>query len=159
MLALTIGLLVIVGGIGCRSTKARSISISIPVLPYLQSPMGKTSSIFPTLEIFNSRGELIYLNHDGKGNAEVLKSLPQSLGQLKSILGKPSLSEETENLQGLTVEDRRTLLQSRLPTVVSIFLEECHSCSIQEQVVDDVGVSLTSKGINSVVIYVMRSIA
>lgn len=150
---------------GCRTplggVRGVSRSVTLPLLSFVQSPAGAMGSkggivLFPALEVFDSSGALVYTSHDASANAAVLNGLPGSLASFKPISGGGQLSTVTERLAGLNDEDRRSLLESRLPTVVSVSLDGCEGCSVQEEAVGRDTDRLLAHGVNTLVIRVSR---
>lgn len=127
-------------GSGCHmgGHRGASISLTVPVVSYLQSQSslaGKGSPIanFPTLEIFDRTGQAVYQSHDAGKNAELLRSLPEAMEGLKTLPNHATLSQVIETFPGLAEKDRDALLDYRRPTLLSLSLEDCHACELQEQ--------------------------
>ncbi len=144
--------------LGCRTSSvppsALSLSVTVPALTFLKSPLGSNAD-FPTLEVFDSQGEMVYLGQVGSSNVTTLKSLPDSVAGLHVLPGKLTLAQITDKLPGLQDDKRNKLLHSHLPTAVSISLEECHACTIQNEALgEEAKKSLLSRGVNLVLIQV-----
>lgn len=149
--------------VGCRSSNAVagdgiSLSASLPLRSYVQSAIvgGNGGKVyFPQLQIYNASGSLIYTSHNPVENAQTLKTLPENLQALQPIPKAPGLSgiiETMPDFQGKKDE----LLNRKRATVLSVFLEECHACSLQEDALDNTQKQLLNHGINLLVVRVAR---
>jgi hypothetical protein len=149
---------------GCHSGGHRGVTVSltIPVVPYLQSQFagaGKAKPVadFPTLEVFDRTGQAVYQSHNAGRNAELLRSLPQAMNGLKTLPGRATLSEVVETFSGVAEKDRKALLDHSRPTVLSLSLEDCHACTLQEETLGpEMEKSLAADGFNLVVIRLSR---
>jgi len=150
---------------GCRTAGHRegvALSLTVPLLSFLHARPGESGTKnamvdFPTLEVFDRAGQLVYLSHDAGKNIELVKSLPGALDRLTELPNRPTLLQVVGDLPGMTEEDKDTLLHSRQPTLIAFSLEDCHACSVQEEALGPETVkNLTAYGLNSLIIRVSR---
>jgi hypothetical protein len=150
---------------GCRMASHRdgvALSLTVPLLPFLQARPGESGMKnaivdFPTLEVFDGAGQLVYLSHDADKNIALVKLLPGALDRLTELPNQPILLQVIGSLPGLTEGDKVSLLHSRQPTVIAFSLEDCHACSAQEEALGPETLkNLTVHGLNSLMIRVSR---
>lgn len=147
---------------GCRTAdgagKGVSRSLTVPLLSFAQSQAGAGGIIrFPTLEIFDRDGALVYLGSNAGSNAALVKALPGLFPGLRKIPGRMELAAVIDKLPGLNAEDRESLLGNRLPTVVSIDLDQCEACAVQDRALaGDAKSLLSAQGFNTFLIRVSR---
>lgn len=137
---------------------ATSIEMSMPEFfqAWTAGAGGKGARVyFPTLEVFDSNGQLIYQGHNAVQNANAVRQMPAYLSGLKAIPNAARLDQVTTGLMRLP--QRASILASHQPTIVSVFLQDCHSCSLQEDALVSTRVQeLARQGINLIVIHVTR---
>lgn len=150
---------------GCHNADRRngvSLSLTVPLLTFIQATpaeSGVSNAIvdFPTLEVFDSAGQLVYRSHEAVKNVELVKSLPGALAGLTVLPNQPKLRQVVANLPGLAEADQEALLQSLKPTVIAYSLEDCRACSSHEEALKPDTVSnLVAHGLNSLMIRVSR---
>ena len=150
---------------GCRNTGARdgiALSFTVPVLTFLHAESGDNGmknglADFPTLEVFDRTGQLVYRSHDAGQSVALVKSLPGSLNSLTQLPNQPKLPQVLGSLPGLAEADKGVLLNSSQPTVISYSLEGCEACSVQEEALGPETVkNLAAHGLNSLMIRVSR---
>jgi len=88
-------------------------------------------------------------------NAKILRNLPANLQSLRPYNGVPQLSDAVEAVPGFR-ERKREILAGERFTVLSVFLENCHACTTQEDAIDDVQQRLQAEGVNLLVIRVSQ---
>ena len=142
---------------GCRR-EAVSLSVSLPVLSYMQSQPGGLSGgaviDFPLLEIFDHQGRLVYADHNGRRNAAVLASLPNGIGE---AAGASETLARTLAVFPLAKRDRARVLDNRRITVLSLSLEDCKACILQEEALNPERTkTLIAAGINVVAVRLIR---
>jgi hypothetical protein len=114
-----------------------------------------THLYFPLLQIYDSKGRLVYVGHIAKENASVLEQTPANIDSLQHVPEAVSLGDVIKELPDF--ESRRDdLLKSNKATVLSVFLEDCHACSIQEHTLDATQNQLLHRGVNLLVIHVAK---
>jgi len=137
-----------------------SSTIQLPLRTFAQSWNGSHGGkgvmiYFPMLELFNESGDLIFAGHDPGQNSKILKGLPGTLHALKPIGGGDSLVRVMQKFP--QIPNRDALLSDRRPTVLSVFLQDCHACSLQESALDQgTEGEIRKNGMNLVVINVER---
>ncbi len=150
----------------CTSRPARQdtqgvfISTRLPLASYVQaaspgSPGKGTKLFFPQLDIYDESGDLIYSSHESIENARVLKELPGSIQNLHPQPGAPRVAEIIQALPNFRAQEEKILKHHNV-TVLSVFLENCHACTIQEDALDDSQRRLLDDSINVLVIRLSR---
>jgi hypothetical protein len=150
---------------GCRKAGSRdgvALSYTVPVVTFLHAGSGENGmknaiADFPTLEVFDRTGQLVYRSHDAGQSVALVKSLPGALNSLTQLPNQPDLPQVVGSLAGLAEADKGLLLNSRQPTVISYSLEGCEACSVQEEALGPETVrNLSAHGLNSLMIRVSR---
>ncbi len=136
------------------------ISEDISLKSYVHLAIGKNGSkeskfFFPVLQVYNSKGQLVYANHDAAANATTLGRLPGGAASLPLIPDTALLSAVTKELASDTAREDK-LLQTGRSTVVSVFLEDCHACSVQEEALDNTQTRLRDEGMNLLIVHVAK---
>lgn len=158
---------VLVAILGCRQNgpaknKSNVISLEIPIKAYVKLKLGLNGSkesrfYFPTLEAYNTVGDLVYASHDVKQNEVLLRGLPESILTLKPLSLAIPLStiaaeypKLAEKADGLTHQSRATIL--------AVDLQDCHACSIQEQTLNDLDIEnrAPKMGLNYISIKILK---
>jgi hypothetical protein len=149
----------------CRElehTEGVALSLNVPVQTFLEAKAAKGSLKnaivdFPTIELYDRAGLLIYRSSNAVDNAALVRSLPGALKNLTQIPNQPQLSRVLDTLPGLVNADKLALLNSRRPTLIDYSLEECDACRVQEEALGPETVrSLESRGLNLLAIHVSR---
>jgi hypothetical protein len=136
------------------------LSSSVPLKSYVKFAVGMnghkdTHLYFPLLQIYDSEGRLVYVGHVAKENALVLEQTPDNISSLQHVPEAAPLGDVIKELPEF--ESRRgELVNSNRATVLSVFLEDCHACSIQEQTLDTTQKQLLRRGVNLLIIHVAR---
>jgi hypothetical protein len=102
--------------------------------PLLKPRSSSDSYLFPSLDVYDKNGLLILRGRQITENLTIISRL-SNLGDSKNILEEPTLEERL----CATGQDSKALLRAlkngRI-TVLSIMLEQCESCSVQQQALD-----------------------
>lgn len=157
----------ITGFSGCERAKPSPtsagfvISSDMPLNAYVHLDIGRngnpdTRFDFPVLQIYDESGELIYAGHNAEQNANALKGIPESTTYLARVAGAKALGDVIKQLPEFEVR-RDEVTHSRRLTAVSVFLENCHACSTQEESLDKTQGRLHDSGVNLLVIHVSRT--
>jgi hypothetical protein len=157
LLAAAVGCACSAGGSEARGVL---ISTSLPLNSYVAAISHRSAGkqpqfFFPQLEIYDGSGNLIYTSHESFENAKVLKELPAGIRSLRSTPETARLAEVLEEVPDFRARKREILGRSRI-SVVSVFLEECHACEIQEDALAGAENRLLDEGVNLLVIRVSR---
>jgi hypothetical protein len=155
------------GSSGCRSNSSGRVgngfvlSSDLSFQSYIRFAVGANGHkgaqlFFPLLEVYDPTGHLIYVGHDSKSNAALLKNLPQDLQSLQPIPGASQLPDVMKQLPDFESKAQDVLSSNRV-TVLSVFLENCHACTVQEATLDDTQSRLRDLGINLLTIRVART--
>jgi len=160
--AVCLGLLLAGCFAACRraNTEGALVSASLSLRSYVQSnlhggPGNGAGVFFPQLEIYNRLGELVYSSHESLANARILQSLPGSIDGLRPKPEGGHLAEVLEETPEFR-ERKQDVLGRRHISVLSVFLEDCHACAVQEGALSDAQNRLLSGGVNLLVIRVSR---
>ena len=133
-----------------------SISTSLPLASYVKAGAGKGAKFFfPQLEIYDESGDLLYSSHESIENARVLKELPGGIQSLRSKPDAPRLAEVMDAVPAFRARKEEILGQHRV-SVLSVFLENCHACTVQEDALGGSEHRLLNHGINLLVLRVSR---
>lgn len=128
---------------GCRSNRNHGelISTSLSMSAYTEArqranPGGQASMYyFPTLEIYNDAGVLVYRGHELTANAQVLKEFPSSVRSLPPQEDAPRLAKILEQIPDF--KPREQEIVGKKLVILSIALENCEGCAVQEQALGD----------------------
>jgi hypothetical protein len=122
--------------VGCQVRKDGDLRTSLSMSAYTQiryrtKPLvGKSAYYFPTLEIYNEAGTLLYCSHNAIENAKVLKDFPASIRDLPPQQDAPRLQSIINEIPDFRGRWEAAGGKSKL-TILSIGLEDCRGCSIQ----------------------------
>jgi hypothetical protein len=123
---------------GCHSgknggtTKANLSMSSYAEVRHRANPdSGKSMYYFPTLEIYNRTGSLFYESHNAIENAKLLKDFPASVQRLQPQPDAPRLQAIVNEIPELKAGWEAAEGRDKW-TILSIGLEDCKGCSIQE---------------------------
>jgi|SRR5215213_5067588 hypothetical protein len=128
---------------GCRSNgnHGELISTSLSMSAYTEARQranpGAQASMyyFPTLEIFNDAGVLVYRSHESIANAQILKDFPRSVRSLPPQEDAPRLAKILEQIPDF--KPREQEIVGKKLVILSIGLENCGGCAVQEQALGD----------------------
>ncbi|HWZ44723.1 MAG TPA: hypothetical protein VNW97_14705 [Candidatus Saccharimonadales bacterium] len=130
---------------GCRPSKkdAGLIATSLSMSSYVQarqrtysSGPSSTSYYFPMLEIYNDTGVLVYRGNESMANAQILKKFPGSVQNLPPREDASRLTKILQEIPDFKVREREIVGQKK-PVILSIALESCEGCAIQERALED----------------------
>lgn len=93
--------------------------------------MGPTAYYFPMLEIYNGSGSLIYRSHEVKASTELLKGFPASIQGLPVQRNAPNLDKLIDQIPSFN-RRRASILGKDKVVILSVALDGCHGCTIQE---------------------------
>jgi len=135
-------------------------SASIPLKLYVHFSIGSNGATaprlyFPLLQIYNGDGQLTYVSHDARANAEVLTKAPGSLSIFHVLPGSFSLTDVIEELPDFRTQ-KVAFLKGHKVTAVAIDLENCSSCEVQEEALSGNQARMLREGINVLTIKVKR---
>jgi len=164
--AVTLTVALLLASFGCTSRRGGGdtggvlISTSLPLPSYVQAGSHGSADkgakfFFPQLEIYDESGNLVYSSHESIENARVLKELPDGIQGLRPKPDAPRLAEVMEAVPALRARKGEILGQHRV-CILSIFLENCHACAVQEDALGDAEHRLLDHGINLLVLRVSR---
>jgi hypothetical protein len=149
---------------GCRSTTGDGIVISsYPQLKsYVHFAVGsnghkEANLYFPLLQVYDPAGRLVYVGHDARENAKLLDQLPGNLDSLKPIPETTLLPDVMKEMPEFAAR-KDEVLRVKQVTVLSVFLEDCHACSIQEEALDSTEKQLVRRGVNLLIIRVAKPV-
>jgi hypothetical protein len=151
---------------GCRSRSASSepgvfAEVVLPAKIFADvSQRGgfaqENPATFPELRLYKTQGQLVYVKHDAAKNREALESLPGSLDQFTVKPGSGSFTQLVNAVPQLRDRFKQADPLAK-PSVVSILLEECHACSVQEESEKRNQDRLLQEGYNVVILRFTRS--
>jgi hypothetical protein len=163
---ITVIMVFVIGSFSCTSRHDRGgtegvfVSTALPLASYVQAGSrrgaGKgTEFFFPQLEIYDESGDLIYTSHEAIENAHVLGELSAGV---RSFGPKPKPARLSEILKELPdfLARKEEILGPHRVSVLSVFLEDCHACSVPEDALDSAKHQLLDHGINLLVVRVSR---
>ncbi len=146
---------------GCENRTAQRsegafVKIKVPLRIYVvaaQEHGEQPPLLFPLLRIYSSSGRLVYSSHDNTLNASLLSDLPGKIKDLQPTKVSDSLQGLLGGLPGVGVQGRR-VLSNRDATLVSISLDACHACGVQDGSLQVNEKELLRKGINIIAVEV-----
>lgn len=152
-------------GAGCHSgdpigNSGVTFSSSVAIKSYVKLVVGLNGSkesrfYFPILEIYDRAGNLIYASHDLKRNTEVLDGLPEAIAGLKPIAATASLAKIVDEIPDLEAHRKEIVDTNRL-TILSVDLEDCHACSVQERTLNETERKILRTGSNLITVKVTK---
>jgi hypothetical protein len=151
---------------GCNhlhpSSQATALVLSsqLSLKSYVHSAIGandhKSLSVyFPLLEIYDPYGKLVYVGHNAKDNSRILKLLPENMSEFVPLPNTLPLQEVMEQFPDFQIKSA-ALLETRNPTIITVFLEDCHACSVQEEALDSTQQQLHDRGVNLLIVKVAK---
>jgi len=154
------------GLVGCAPRQAAGgarglfVTTSLPLASYVQAgsregPKSGATFFFPQLDIYDLSGNLIYSSHESLESARMLNTLPGGIQGLPPKPDAPRLAEVVERVPGFREKKEQILGRPRV-SVISVFLENCEACSLQENALDDARGRLLDHDINLLVIRLSR---
>jgi hypothetical protein len=141
LLGLTLAVIFLTGCTGGQQGRNEVMSTTMDISSYAairQRLSGSNESTFnfPELEIYNQARALVYRSHESTANAEILKDFPNRVLSLRSQEHAPNLREVIESVPDFKIRQRQVLDGTNL-VILSITLEGCQSCRIQESALGD----------------------
>lgn len=128
---------------GCLDQQKRGefVSTNMDISSYAQarrrfSANHESTFSFPVLEIYNDSGSLVYRSQESTANAQILKDFPSRLQNLAPQEHASRLSNLVEAVPDFAA-NRHRILDGKKLVILSVSLDECEACSIQEQALDD----------------------
>jgi hypothetical protein len=152
---------------GCNTShstanfKGFALSSNVPLKSYVHFAVGanghkESRFYFPLLQIYDKGGRLVYVSHDTEANAKVLEKFPNNTDSLQPIPQTTLLQDVIKELPEFETK-RDDLLRTKRTTVLSVFLEDCHACSVQEEALDNTQNQLLAPGVNLLIVRVAKS--
>jgi hypothetical protein len=145
---------------GGKRTRGIFVEASLPLASYVRMrgrlDAGRNSKFFfPELRIFDGSGTMVYLGQESVRNARVLERLPNGIGGLKPKPDALQLARILDAVPGFRKRETEILGEHRV-SVLSVFLEDCHACTVQENALDGAERRLLDQGVNLLVIRATR---
>jgi hypothetical protein len=136
------------------------LSATLPVRVYMMDSVHASGSKerefrFPSLQIYNSSGYLIYSGTDPFRNVRVLRSLPSEIQNLAPIQRRSSLSRLVEAIPEFRAREK-DILRTHRPVVVSADLEGCDGCSVQAEALNGMTAELRRQPVDVLLIRVQQ---
>jgi hypothetical protein len=153
-------LLLLSGCKGDRSMEGRMVTSDLDFKSYVHSVIAANGSkdasfYFPLLQIFDEQGRLVYVGHDAKQNSAIMSQIPGNLVDLRPIPNGITLSSIMGEVPAFKPQ-QNAFIGGKRGTVLSVFLEDCHACSVQEKALDDNQKQLLKRGTNLLVLNVTK---
>jgi hypothetical protein len=140
------------GGAGKGALMSANLSISSYAEARRRGNAKATSEFFfPMLEIYNGSGALVYRGHESIENARVLRELPSGIDSLLPQQDAPRLSDILEAVPDFKTKEQE-ILRRRSPVVLSIVLENCKACTVQEDELDQAQQRLLEHSVDVLVV-------
>ena len=142
--------------------EAKAYSISLPLASYARSQTShlataeRTSEIhFPTLLVFGADGGEFYESHEGLANSKILSGKLSAIQSSRAIREGDAFGAFIRSVPELK-SSISGLESPRRITVVSVDLEDCRACSVQDKALQRVESDLLSQSINVVELHVAK---
>jgi len=146
---------------GCSSRTAahtrqgEALSAVVPLNTYVSARLAGTDRgiakfFYPQLQVFDGSGKLVFSGHDAVRNAALMRGLPESVRGLRPLPGDASLAQVIDLVPAFR-KRKGELLARHAVTVVSILLEGCDACTVQESALDGAERRLLGRGVNLLV--------
>lgn len=147
---------------GCRkATHDRGINITYirPFRSYVTSKVAENAKLngrfyFPTLEIYNSGGHLIYCGRSAPENENLLRKPLETMVRNDSIPNTADLITVVSELSGPTTAKR--IADRHVLTYIAVDLENCHACSIQEHTIEESKDDILKTGSNLLTVSLVK---
>jgi len=141
---------------GCHSHKGSFTHITVPLTTYVRSQLAANGAEgrlidFPTVQVYNHAGILLYRSHDVAQNSSLLEDLPSEAGRFSVIPGARHLSDAVANLPGL---DQNKISRLNGSTIVIISLDGCQGCTVLDATVEETQERLLNLGNNLILLTV-----
>jgi hypothetical protein len=110
---------------------------------------------FPLLEIYDKKGQLVYVGHEARANILALRDFVDR-GAASSLAGSPDLDRTMSEIRQ-AASAAAMPLPCRRGTIVAIDLDRCRACSLQSGYLSSVRPELLRDGIDIVQVDVVRA--
>jgi hypothetical protein len=115
---------------------AEIISTTLTMASYTNARMPETNLptkqfYFPTLEVYSGAGILVYVSHDAYRNSRTLEELSEGSFLRVSNSNSAPLSQVVTDIPAFNSR-RAEILARHMPAVISISLDECGGCQVQD---------------------------
>lgn len=148
---------------GCKQDRPSgdgiAVQTTIPFSLYMKTGVGLRSGggqrfTFPYAEVYDQTGTLVYSGHDLNAAYSKLGVLAQKEGPPPNASGA-TLSQTLIEIPGLAVTKTKILQRHRV-SVISLSLDGCESCSLQDSSLTELQHSLITRGVNVFMVHVLR---
>jgi hypothetical protein len=103
---------------------------------YRTHPAAEATYYFPVLEVYNESGILVYHGDEAVTNATILQGFPASIRNLPAKEDAPRLESLLDQIPDFKPRVKEILGKKQL-VLLSIGLDECGACKIQEDAIGD----------------------
>jgi len=143
-----------------KAQKGLLITSHVDLKSYVHSTVGanghrETKIYFPLLQIYDALGNLVYVGHDSRQNSKALEGLADGTDKMTPVSGASSLTQAISDTPAFSSEGS-AIAHTNRPTIISVFLEDCHACSVQEEALDKTQEHLQEQGINLLIVRVSK---
>jgi hypothetical protein len=141
-----------------RSQEGSYVTADVTLPAYIKAKRhasGESIFSFPALEIYDASGHRVYQGKQSAVNAGVLRNIQSSMKGLSSQPGNVSLSELVNAIPQLQLQKSKLLYRGQ-PVVVSVVMENCHACLVQEAALQDVKNRLLDQSVTLLAISVSQ---
>ena len=144
---------------GHPAAAGRFITANISLASYASIRMTRaipksTKFTFPVLEVYNELGALVFQGSESSlENARILRELPASIRGLLAPSDAPRLVRVLEAIPAFQAREQEILRGGR-PVVLSIELENCEACAIQEDALNNAAPRLLRQSMDVLVLKV-----
>jgi len=119
------------------------------------SGSGDEMFVFPSLEVYNSSGLLVYTSTNSTRNVKMLQNLSDGLRHFQPVPAEMPLVKLVEAFPEFQAREEE-LLRGHHPAVVSVDLAGCEGCSIQAEALDAMKGELREQSFNLLLIHVRQ---
>ena len=157
-------LMVLPGGCAYGKSGTSSLGISATVSIPVQSfdAVGKRADwndaaivIFPQLRIYGDRGRLLYSSYDSGTIQQTFKHFPNDMVIRSASVSAPPLSAVLSAISEFHQYEPAILNQSRFK-VISVSMDGCDGCSIQDKALSSRQSQLMTAGVNLLTLQVIH---
>jgi len=127
--------------LSCKSkaiSEGRLNTTVLPVSSYLkaiaayESTGEKTSVQFPQLQVYTPSGTLLYSSSDTMENVGLLQDIQERIKTMKQRPTATNLSQIVDQIPDFKTR-KREIIDGDKVIILSVFLDGCKGCSIQEE--------------------------
>ncbi len=144
---------------GCQATQKGNIysaNLNVPAYIRISTQIhGSNFGYFPQLDIFNSAGILVYASHNVMENSRALSLLPDHIEQNVSQTSISTIAHVLDPIPAFH-EHETDILANHQIIILSISLDGCSGCSVQDEAIKNAESRLLSKNVNFLIITVAR---